>query len=53
MCKHITGLIGDKPGIKKRPEKGTVAWVHPKGRFYMVEFQFASGVIRECYGMDE
>ena len=28
---------------------GYVRYIHPKGRYYMVEFQLPSGVLRECY----
>ena len=29
--------------------KGRVIYVHPKGRFYTVEFRLDGGVIRETY----
>ena len=28
---------------------GRVVWVHPEGRFYLAEFQFPGGIIRECF----
>lgn len=28
---------------------GTVIWVHPQDRFYVAEFPFRNGKIRECY----
>lgn len=32
---------------------GYVRYIHPNGRYYMVEFPVRDGVIRECYiGMD-
>lgn len=31
------------------PMKGIVRWVHPKGRYYLVEFDTRGGVIRECF----
>lgn len=37
------------PGGHSPPRKGRVAWVHPKGRFYLVEFPVGSQVIRECF----
>ena len=30
-------------------QEGTVIWVHPQGRFHVVEFRFRFGSIRECY----
>lgn len=32
-----------------KPVTGTVVWIHPKRRFYVVEFAFQLGNIRECY----
>ena len=29
--------------------KGTVIYVHPKKRFYRVEFNLPSGTVRECF----
>lgn len=28
---------------------GRVVWLHPQGRFHVVEFQFGGGNIRECF----
>ena len=28
---------------------GYVRYIHPRRRYYMVEFQLPSGVLRECY----
>ena len=28
---------------------GRVAYIHPKGRFHMVEFETPGGVLRECF----
>lgn len=38
-----------RQGNADKPMTGTVVWVHPKGRFYTVEFSFPLGNIRECY----
>lgn len=32
-----------------RTTAGTVVWIHPRGRYYVVEFSFPLGNIRECY----
>lgn len=32
--------------------KGTVIYVHPRRRFYVVEFQFKSGSFREAYAIE-
>ena len=29
--------------------EGTVVYVHPQGRFYVAEFQFRSGCVKESY----
>lgn len=34
---------------ERRTAKGHVVYIHPKGRFYTVEFQLANGAIRETY----
>jgi len=34
---------------RNQPVKGTVCWVHPKGRYYVVEFPTPGGVIRESF----
>ncbi len=38
-----------RQGMADKPMTGTVVWVHPRGRFYVVEFTFDLGNIRECY----
>ena len=30
---------------------GTVEWIHPAGRFFLVRFDLPGGEIRECYMM--
>lgn len=32
---------------------GTVVYVHPLRRFYTVAFEYAGGVIRECFAEDD
>ena len=32
-----------------KPMKGTVVFIHPKGRYHVVEFKVARGVIRESF----
>lgn len=45
----ITGL--DTKTLIRMP--GTVVWVHPEGRFHVVEFQLGGGAVRECFmGVD-
>lgn len=38
----------DRDGYK-RPMKGTVVWIHPKGRFAELEFEGVNGKFRECF----
>lgn len=33
----------------RHPMTGTVAYIHPNGRYHMVEFETPGGVIRECF----
>lgn len=41
----ITGL-----DLKKTQRmRGAVVWVHPLGRFHVVEFSFSGGKLRECF----
>ena len=32
-----------------RAVAGRVTYIHPKGRFHMVEFETPGGVLRECF----
>ena len=32
-----------------KPAGGVVTYVHPRGRYHMVEFETAGGPIRECF----
>lgn len=47
--KTITGTI--TTGHDAKPPKcwGQVVWIHPLGRFYLAEFTFGRGTIRECF----
>lgn len=45
----VSFSLVDYPGTHSPPQSGRVAWVHPKGRYYLVEFPVAQGVIRECF----
>ena len=36
-------------GEKTPAITGYVCYIHPRGRYYMVEFTLPSGVLRECY----
>lgn len=32
-----------------RPMRGTVVWIHPKGRFHVVEFEVNGRTLRESF----
>lgn len=32
---------------------GRCVWVHPKGRFALLEFEFPGGTLRECFRREE
>lgn len=32
-----------------RPMRGTVVWIHPKGRFHVVEFEVCGRKLRESF----
>ncbi len=37
-------------GIRQAgPREAVVVWIHPQGRFYMVEYRMPGGTIRECF----
>jgi hypothetical protein len=42
-------LFCESDHSKNTPIKATVRWVHPQGRYYLVEFELRGGVVRECY----
>lgn len=47
---------GDKEQGKDQKRTGTVIYIHPRGRFYTVEFQIDDDpkrTIRQSYRMDE
>ena len=31
------------------PQNGTIIYIHPRGRFFVAEFNFTAGSIKECY----
>lgn len=40
----------DKPNDTRRPMAGAVMYIHPKGRFFVVEFSFKLGhTVREAF----
>lgn len=48
VCVALTGQDGFNA---KEPARltGRVVWVHPEGRFHVVEFQLGGGAVRECF----
>lgn len=46
-----TFYLGDLKGhqAEKRAISGRVAYIHPEGRYHMVEFETLGGIIRECF----
>lgn len=42
----LTALYTDGNPIKSW---GTVAWIHPAGRYYLAEFAVGGGTVRECF----
>lgn len=44
---EITSVGESEDGLHlvKRPQKGTVCWVHPEGRYYVVQFR----AFKECF----
>lgn len=46
-----TFYMGDLKGhqAEKRATSGKVAYIHPEGRYHMVEFETPGGIIRECF----
>lgn len=39
-------IITEEETVKRT---GTIVYIHPRGRFYTVEFAFPAGTVRECY----
>lgn len=50
---HWTEEEVDKSGIRKRMKResaeGTVVYIHPRMRFYTLEFSFPGGKFRESF----
>lgn len=40
-------------GKKRRPVTGTVVYIHPRGRFCVLEFEVRGGHIRESFQLIE
>ena len=38
-----------KKNIRRCAYRGTVIWIHPRGRFHLVVFETKGGVIRESF----
>ena len=47
--KPLTDIVSGSANTPRPKFTGRVVWVHPKGRFYLAEFQLPGGVIRECF----
>lgn len=43
------GRGGRQNRVVRREATGTVVYIHPEGRYYMLEFTFPGGTFRECY----
>lgn len=41
--------VGRRGMEERNSAKGTVVWVHPRRRFYVVEFDFNGKTFRETY----
>jgi hypothetical protein len=46
-----TTMVDEQNRMVKEKIAGVVKWMHPKRRFYVVEFSFAGGKIRESWPM--
>lgn len=44
---------GDSSGASHRIMRGRVVYIHPKGRFAVLEFRGFHGTARECFWPDE
>lgn len=42
-------VMSDKLKLESRPMRGKVTYIHPDGRFHVVEFDSPCGPIRECF----
>lgn len=47
--KPLTDIVSGSANTPRPKFTGRVVWVHPEGRFYLAEFQFPCGIIRECF----
>ena len=47
--KPLTDIVSGSANTPLPKFTGRVVWVHPEGRFYLAEFQFPGGIIRECF----
>lgn len=48
-CSATSGQTGATAPEEQVVRTGKVVYVHPKGRYYVAEFDFPDGKIRECY----
>lgn len=48
VCVTLTGQDGFNAKESARL-MGRVVWIHPQGRFHVVEFQLGGGIVRECF----
>lgn len=39
----------DRGKPERRPLRGTVVYIHPRGRYYTVEFETRGGLIKESF----
>ena len=56
VLRHPAVLLQEngEGNLSRLPIPGCVAYIHPEGRYHMVEFTFSGGTIRECFlGVDE
>lgn len=41
--------LDDKARAVKKPMKGRAVYIHPKGRYHIVEFALRGGTVRESF----
>lgn len=41
--------LDDKARSTRRPMKGKVVYIHPQGRYHIVEFELRGGKVRESF----
>lgn len=49
---RVGGIVTREPVTfldKKRSMRGRVVWIHPAGRFHVVEFGEGEHTVRECF----